>query len=389
MEILHQVGHNYKWNIDSFSEDDAGDGLIFSPVNMPSDKTSNLPLSLREVSLFDPQIFFPDDPKGKLETYEYFPANIVDDFASSDFANLGPYIAERCVEFQEEMDFREIIIPTRYFTDEPSDLRTKLQSQYIDPFLHALEGSTGRNILLTSIIKEGTLVDNNKRNSMLDWLTGIPDIDGYYLIFDIKNTSKQIKDPDVLAEAMYFIHALKENGQIVRVGYTNTEAYIYSLAFPDSVTMGSYENVRSFSNYRFVTCENRKQHGPNPRLYSAELLQWVEYTYIKAIISLVDDGVSYFNTTYYAPIMFEPSYKWWFSKPELYKHFFINFSRQIQALPDDYDVRKHQILNTISEARENFREITERVDLDSDSDGSHLPNWRNAISIFERKVNDR
>ena len=33
MRIYHQAGHNTNWNLESFIDDDSGDGIIFSPVH--------------------------------------------------------------------------------------------------------------------------------------------------------------------------------------------------------------------------------------------------------------------------------------------------------------------------------------------------------------------
>jgi len=37
MKVYHQTGFRYKWNMDAFDQN-IGDGLIYSPVNVDADK---------------------------------------------------------------------------------------------------------------------------------------------------------------------------------------------------------------------------------------------------------------------------------------------------------------------------------------------------------------
>ena len=390
MELLHQIGHNFKWNIQSYNDDEAGDGFILSPVNIDYNKLQSLPESVCKNSYFDAQLYLPGDAKGGLASYPYFPANIDPHFSTSDFDDLKEEIANRCVQLQQSKGFRAILIPVRYFEHEPTDFLARQRTHLVDPFLQAVGRLSDRaTVLLTAILKGDTLKDREQRETMLDWLTGIPEIDGIYLIFDFAITSKQIKDPELLSEALYFIHALKQNELQVRVGYTNTEGLLFSLAMPDSISFGAYENLRSFGVMRFVTADSGVQHGPNARLYSSRLLQWVEKPYIDAIRSLYDDWSLLFPDSKYKPIMFQPDYKWHFTKPELYKHFFMEFSRQVRELPDGYLARKNHIVELVHAAINEYDKIQTKVLLNPDSDGSHLPHWINAISIFEKLVNDR
>jgi len=176
----------------------------------------------------------------------------------------------------------------------------------------------------------------------------------------------------------------------VHVGYTNTEGILYSLAFPNSVSFGSYENLRRFGISRFTTQKRAARQGPNARLYSAKLLQWIEYTYIYAIQRLYSKWEEIFADSKYKPLIFTPEFKWHFQKSELYKHFFIEFSKQVRKLPDDYNNRKKFLVELLKGAIQTFREIEDAgIYLDSNSDGSHLYHWLTSISLFEQKLKER
>lgn len=53
--FYHQLGHRYKWSIDSLTKDGAGDGVIIAPRYMSPKEVESLQLKLRSTSFFDPQ----------------------------------------------------------------------------------------------------------------------------------------------------------------------------------------------------------------------------------------------------------------------------------------------------------------------------------------------
>lgn len=386
MKVYHQTGHLYQWNLQSFIEDQTGDGLIFSPINIKCSDMIKIPKDIKKESLFDSQFYIPDDMKGKLSTYNFFPANMKDDFSTCDFEEIAEDMAGLNVNFQITNDFRYIVIPTRHFEFLSDNCYEQLKEYYINPFIKYIsEIKSSKKVLLTVIVKQEQLVDENKRNFLLNWVTGISNIDGVYLIFENKHTSKQIKDPVHLCNAMIFIHSLKVNQLEVHVGYTNTEGILYSIADPDSVSMGSYENVRKFNINKFITPEEKKkQRGPTARLYSGKLFQWIEYGFIESIVTLYEDWEMIFENSKYNPLMFEEEYKWYFNKPELYKHYFLIFSSQIKSLPGQNRNRIKVLRKSFENAINIYDDIkSHRIFLDSDSDGSHLYHWLNSMSMFE------
>lgn len=273
MRIYHQTGHNWKWNIDSL-EDGAGYGLVVSPVNMPEAKLSELPTKIRERSFFDPQIYLPRDVKGHLSTYSYFPGNLRSGVQTADYEEIASESAHECVDLQLRSGLEYITIPTRYFDELPSNYLQQSAQHFVDPFIaHYRDSGSLKPLLLTAIVKPIQLTDPEQKSALLNWITSVQEIDGVYLIFENNSESKQIKDAAHLAGALEFIHSLRMNDLEVHVGYANTESYLYSIAQPTSVTMGSYENLRRFGIQRFVDAEGSTRRGPRPRLYSAALLQ--------------------------------------------------------------------------------------------------------------------
>lgn len=386
MKVYHQVGHNYKWNIDSYN-DGCGEGLILSPVNMDSDKLLALPEATRRNSFLDPQMYLLGTERASIGSYPFFPGNIKAGFSTTDLATANTQIAQLCTDYQVQAQMKYVVIPTRYLDATPSKYLEQMTSGFVMPFLDYKE-QKGINTpyLLTVVVKQSILTTVELRDELLNWMTGIQGIAGFYLIFDNDFHTKQIKDFDYLRNALFFIHVLKMNSFEVHIGYTNTEGLLFSAAMPDSVSIGAYENLRNFRISRFETPDGKRKQGPNPRLYSTKLLQWMEYTYIQSMEQMVPDYQEYFDDSKYRPLMFEPNYKWHFTKPELYKHYFEVFSQQIGSLPDNQAERIDSIKQQIQAAIAYYREIKQYILLDDDSDDSHLPTWFNALNAYQRSL---
>lgn len=386
MKVFHQVGHNYKWNIDSYN-DGCGAGLILSPVNMESDKLLALPEATRRNSFLDPQMYLLGTGRASLGSYPFFPGNIKAGFSTTDLATSNTQIAQLCTDFQVQAKMKYVIIPTRYLDATPSKYLEQMTSGFVLPFLD-YKAQKGIDVpyLLTVVVKQSILTTAELRDELLNWMTGIQGIAGFYLIFDNDFHSKQIKDFDYLRNALFFIHVLKMNAFEVHIGYTNTEGLLFSAAMPDSVSIGAYENLRNFRISRFEIPDGKRKQGPNPRLYSTKLLQWMEYNYIQSMEQMVPDYKDYFDDSKYRPLMFEKEFKWHFTKPELYKHYFEVFSNQIESLPENQSERIEEIKRQIQAAIVRYREIKQYILLDDDSDDSHLPTWFNALNAYQRSL---
>jgi hypothetical protein len=389
MKVYHQTGHNLKWNIDSYKEG-VGNGLIFSPINIDADKLlRDTEIEIKKVSFLDPQLYLLNQAKGSLETYPYFPGNLKSDFSTPDLDNDNLILAELCINYQLQNDFEYLVIPTKYNAENPTNYLIQCTDYFVLPFCEfAKQMQANKKILLSVIIKGIMLTDDDKRNEVLNWITGHQNVDGVYLIFENNFASKQIKDFDYLLNALRLIKVLKDNQMEVHIGYCNTEALLYSIAMPDSITIGSYENLRSFGIRRFQETENGPMRSPNARLYSSKLLQWVDYGYIQPMKTLVENYSGYFDESAYNPLTnFEPDYNWQFKKTEPYKHYFYVFDKQIKELQENQTDRIAGLKSTIKNAISLFNKLENDVLLDENSDGSHLPTWFNVINAFQKELN--
>lgn len=387
MLIYHQCGHNFVWNIQSLLEDEAGNGLIISPVNVEADRIADrFPSELLNSSWMDPQFYLPDDNKGQLETYPFFPANVLDGFSTVDYQECAFEVAKACLIFQHNLGLKYLVIPTRYYDDLPDRYLEQLESLCLDPFVRARDelGLT-EPLLLTIIAKPLHLEFGMPRDELLSWATSCPEISGIYLIFQNNSRSKQIKDPQFLAGALRFIRALRLNELEVHMGYSGLEGLLFSVADPTSVSVGSYENLRSFSVSRLRTQERKGQQGPRPRVYSGLLLQWIEDTVLPPLRELVPDWRDLFDDSPYKEYLLDSESALNFQRRELYKHYFLVFSQQVAMLPAVPDRAPH-IRELVMSALALFDKIeTSGIFLDSNSDSSHLPVWLNALAMYQRR----
>src|ERR1700749_77828 len=98
MEIYHQLGFQYSWNLASLKDDDTGTGVIFTPKFMGPKDIAKLQLRTISSGIFDPQFFLPNTALGKLSEYDFFPDSVSDGFSTTDYpGEFARESAERCV----------------------------------------------------------------------------------------------------------------------------------------------------------------------------------------------------------------------------------------------------------------------------------------------------
>ncbi|TKJ43759.1 hypothetical protein CEE36_03470 [candidate division TA06 bacterium B3_TA06] len=394
-EIYHQLGHNAVWNFESLEEDGTGEGFIISPRHIPQSKVESLDHHEKARAIFDPQFFLPRVPLGKLSTYDFFPHQVVESvFDTSDYeGEPAERSADSCVDFQRMNNFRYIVIPTRYMSGMPTDFQEQQTALFVGPFLDAVEGhgvSEEKEILLQLVLNSDMVKDEQYSADILNWVTGIPRIKGVYLIVECIPRSKQIKDIDFLYSLLKFVDKLSQHPNKLEVilGYLNTESLVLSLASPSIITIGSYENTRMFNIANFSLPEPRPR-GPTPRLYVTKLLQLIDYNYIGAIRRVLGDSSDIFDENRYQAIMFDPDYRWWFTKPEPYKHYFLEFSRQLRTIRSVRERKRYELVSSMMRSAIGlYSELRDSgIIFDSESDGSHIAAWLTAANLFAKDKN--
>ena len=382
MRVLHQAGHNTVWNTDSFLKDGAGDGIIYSPVHIKSDKLSSADTALKSSSFFDPQFYIPDSQKTKLHSYEFFPERITDGYSTEEFEGLAYKSAELCLQYQLDNNFDSLIVPAKYFPEMSTEYIERQKAFTVDPFLSVIRDKGLKNeIYLTLPITIPMIRDNTYRIELLNWITSYQEIAGVYLLCQFNETSKQIQDFDKLWSYIEFTNSLCESGLKVILGYCNTEAILYTLLNCEAVTLGAYENTRNFSIDKFLE-EDGERRGPAPRLYIPKLLNWLRFDTVTEIRQDHPElwAEIYTSTTYSDSILdIKPS----FNKPELYKHHFCTIGSQLnELLQKDLNSRKSLVTKWVSDASNLYQKIDDAkvMFFDRNCSGDHLPTWNRILN---------
>lgn len=388
LELFHQVGHNSNWNISSFEEDKAGDGLIFSPVHQPINKIEELSVELKDRSIFDPQFYLPNSQKKKLHTYDFFPEIISDGFDTLDFGAHAYDAAKACVNFQLSNGFGKIVIPARFFPQMVTDYREQQEAYTVIPFLENInEANTDLPIYITLPLTSHMILDKGYRTNLLNWITKFPEIDGVYTFIGHERNTKQIQDTNILYEALQFFRDLKDSNLDLIIGYTNTESLLYSLAGDSVLTFGTFENTRMFSIDKFLVSDSDRR-GPKARIYLPGLLNWVQYEQAREIRENIPDlwdkiyvPTEHSEAALNSPV--EPT----FNQPDLYKHHFIVFYNQFSSLKNEELSGRHSIVRGwLNDAQTYYQEITNNyIDLEPHGAGDHIQPWLTTINKYYRE----
>lgn len=387
IEVYHQCGFRDVWNYAVFEEKKVGDGFIFAPKMASVKKLEQFTKEIRTKSFFDPQFFWPRSKEKKFSNFDFFPEIISEGYSTISYEELCYESADRCIDFQLNQEYKFWVIPTIVYDETPQNYLEILRSLYIEPFLKAISEKNvlNKKVLLSVVIKDTQLVDEQLTRDILNLITSYDDIDGIYLIPYNKSSIKRIKDFNFIVNLLKFINILKNNDMYVHLAYTDIEGIIFSLANIDSVSIGIYENMRKFNLQNFKEkVEEKHFNGPNRRIYSNKLFQWIDFDYIGAIKDM-DNFLELFENNEYVSFDTPNEDNWHYKFPELFKHYLVSLYNQYKALPCEYNERYNYILDKLKEAI-TFNKIIEAegILLDNNNNGDHLYKWVTAINMYNK-----
>lgn len=378
--LLHQVGHNSNWNVESFEQESCGDGLILSPLHQAMATVERLRPDTRAASIFDPQFYLPSSRKPKLQTYPFFPEQIDGGFQTATFAAHASSVAKDCVDFQVKQGFRKVVVPTRFLDQPFPDFFERHNAFTVRSFI---EHAGGEPLCLSLAITAPMIQHAAWRTSLLNWITSFPAVDELYLMYEHVRDHKQVQDGDFIKDCLGFFSDVLSTGLKLTVGYTNTEGLLFSAAGDLNITMGSFENTRIFSVDKFIESEGERR-GPKARIYLAGLMNWVQFEDAKRIRQSsrqVWDRV-YIPTKWAEAALSQPVEPT-FNQPAVYKHYFLNMSQQVNTLRQvSAGDRRHFLLERVNEAIAAYRELPQGVQLEKHGRGTHLAGWRAALQNF-------
>lgn len=378
--LLHQVGHNSNWNVESFENDLCGDGLILSPLHQAMEKVEQLSAATRAASIFDPQFYLPNSRKPKLQTYPFFPEQVDGGFQTSTFAPHASAVARDCIDFQVAQGFRKIVIPTRFISQPFPDYFDQHNAFTVNAFM---EHAGDRSLCLSLAITAPMIQHAAWRQSLLNWITSFPAVDEVYLMYEHVRDYKQIQDGEFLRDCLRFFSDLMTTGLSLTVGYTNTEGLLFAAAGNLNITMGSFENTRIFSIDKFLQSEGERR-GPKARIYLSGLMNWVQFEDAKRIRMQAPHVWSrVYSPTEQAEGALAQSVEPTFNQAPLYKHYFLNMNQQLSELRQiSVSNRRRFLLERVETAIDAYSELGSGLLLEKHGRGQHLYGWRTALQTF-------
>lgn len=373
--LLHQVGHNSTWNVESFERDGCGDGLILSPLHQAMGKVEELSADTRSASLFDPQFYLPSSRKQKLLSYPFFPEGVDGGFQTSTFVSQASTVARSCIDFQISQGFRSVVVPTRFLNQMYPDYFDRQGRFTVDAFI---EQAQGRPLCLSVAVTSHMLLDPMWRTMLLNWITSYPNVDQVYLMYWHERDHKQIQDANFLRECVRFFSDVLATGLRLTLGYTNTEGLLFTAAGDLDITMGAFENTRIFSVDKFLESEGDRR-GPKARIYLSGLLNWVQFEDAKNIRARAPEvWRNVYNPTDWSEEALGRPVEPTFNQSPLYKHYFSNthdYVADLSAL--NLNERRAHLSRSVEIGLWAYRELHARgVQLERHGQGSHLTAWQ-------------
>lgn len=380
MKILHQTGHNKKWNIDAYIQNGIGDGFIFEAFNFTDDQLTELDGKLKQISSIDLQFYGKksSDGLGKFEAYSFHPANRNDDdiTITDGVANIIEGI-----KYQEKLGFPTIIIPSYY---EERDLKKfKVIITKVNEYLRSKKKS-GFKYYMTLALSNNFIRTSDTVDEILNQITNMNIcFDGYYVVCESSPGYKQkvSTDYDYLENLSKIFSILKKQKLSAIYGYANWDSIIFlTLNDIDSITIGSYENLRNFNYFRYT---EKSSGGKSDGWYFSEkLLNFVKAKEITNIrrnncLDLIKNENNIFSD-----VLLDPAFKWNTHKPEVHKNYMLAVSRLLTQLSKIQDPSKRIefMLNKIEKAQEIYAELAKKkVFLPDESDDYFLGTWKSFL----------
>lgn len=384
MKILHQLGHNYKWALDSYFENKIGDGFILSAKDIKKEKIGQ-PLSnyssdrYLPISFLDLQFYGSKDSMGGfLDTYEFHPINHKDKetvAGTIDAVKAG-------VNFQEHVGFKNILVPNVYMHPEKAE-RSSMLINEINGYIKK-EKKNSCQYFMTIPISGDTIRNDKEVEKLLQELTDMQIVfDGYYIVCEsnLEYKKKLSTDFKYYSNLGKILFTLKKQGFQTILGFSNVDAIVFSvMADIDYISIGTYENLRKFTLGRYT--EKANGGASEGWYYSEKIFNFIKARQLeifrtRGVLEKIRNKDNVFSE-----IILTDGYGWNTHHPDVHKNYLLAISRQLtelNAIPFG-KIRLSSLEKKIEDAKILYQEIAkDGIYLDDESSNYHLATWLSAI----------
>lgn len=259
--LFVQNGHGPATKVTSSFKEGLTDGLILEPRTKPFTTMAKYIKDIQDKYpkkriLFDPQFFasvLKADTYGKLNSYPYFKQlNIASDFTPK---KLEQYVKET-IDYQCDLGLTEIISPALIMNSFDGREQTINAGMYeLSEDMICISGSDLK-LYLSFPIYELALQQKEQLMELLNTITSSK-AHGFYIFIDrVTNDNLQWADPQRLANVMYIVNVLKDNGYDVIVGYVDIYSILLKAVGASVVANGWHKKQKHFTKARF-----KESHG--------------------------------------------------------------------------------------------------------------------------------
>jgi len=381
MKITHLLGHNSNWSIDSYHEQNIGDNFLITAYSHGMKfKTKKTFQKILDQSMIDLQYYGKKHSKGKLSEFSFHPSNVNgDDVTNVYFENC----LKQAIKFQQDNNFKNIIIPHLYEDEEVSSIIQTIKS--INRYVSKIQRN-GEKYFMTLPFANHIIVDKVKVEEILLECTDMNIcFDGFFVICENKPEirKKLSTNLKLMKNLGRVLKTLKSQGFETIYGYANWDAILY-LAHTDIdyITIGTYENLRNFDIKRFT--EDESGGGSKGYYFSEILLNMVRADDITILREMDCLELIKNKRNIFSDIILEEGFPWNIHKPDVNKNYLLAISRLLITISqiEDIQERKKFVMGLVENAINTYDTISENnVYLDKISDNYHLSVWRSFLSL--------
>lgn len=388
MKVYHQLGHNYKWALDSHFQNDIGDGFIFSAYSFKYGKIGSTISSYENSayinkSMIDLQFYGSRNTVGgQLSTYPFNPAKL----KHSDSTEIqGTELIDKAIDYQESLGLNKVIVPVFYHEASDFSKLIKYLKLINKRIVKRKAKGNSSQYYMTIPFSNSLITDEEYIEELLQVISDMSiAFDGYYIVCDSKPEYKKKISIDYYyyGNLLKVFQVLKSQGFKTIYGYSNWDSLlIVSLCDIDYVTIGTYENLRNFNIQRFTELPGG---GPSKGWYFSEkLLNFIRAEELKNLrgskcLQLIENKKNIFSD-----IILNKDYAWNTHKPEVHKNYLLSISSLLSELASIPSIKRraNMLLQRINQARRLYEELATdyRVFLNDESSDYHLGVWRSII----------
>ena len=249
MKIYHQLGHNHKWNLDSYFVNGIGDGFILNAYSFKYGKIGSIISGYKSkeylpLSMIDHQFFGNKASQGgKLSSYPFHPIN---DSAKTGTCVSGIDCAVASIDYQKSLGLKRIIIPSFSYEKgewgKTTDILNRVNSRF-------QKNKGDEKYYMTLSFSGDQIADSDYIEKVLRAATDMKiKFDGYYIASSANLEYKKKISVDVkyYTNLLNVLKTLKKQGFETILGYANWDALVFlSLTDIDGITVGTYEIGRA------------------------------------------------------------------------------------------------------------------------------------------------